>query len=250
MQTVSKVASPIPCSQISEEQLNRMTLQVGLVGSDGIVLASDKCVIGYAGMGSVYDHSQSRKIENLAKHGMAYAYSGDETAVLTGRELARKLDGGTFDFDNVATSLENIGDSVFKLEEGRLGEGFYRNVNRKLLVVDYRKELDAPQLWELVIQDVRSMAKPIYDKIVVGDYGNSARFFQYYYRSSIPIEKLKQLAAQIIVSGHKVNPFAVEGLDIASIDAHGFQWSSDEEIKVLEYHANIMDAHIHKHLVE
>src|ERR1700682_2468403 len=118
-----------------------MTILVGMVGSDGIVLATDQCMIRPAGDAGEFDgRMRICKIERLEKHKVVYAGAGDNIPRNVGRELSRRLDVNGFDFQNIADSLEKIALQVIEDERAKLKDGHYEFVEdrpRSLLIVFY-----------------------------------------------------------------------------------------------------------------
>lgn len=86
-----------------------MTIIVGMIGSDGIVLATDQRMVRQAEHErDIDDISGIRKIHCLDKYGVAYAAAGDEVPWHIGRALADSLTDGLFDFTSIGKSLGTL----------------------------------------------------------------------------------------------------------------------------------------------
>ena len=214
---------PSPLDPETEHKIKRMTLLVGLVGSDGIVLAADKCLIAPAQLETDIDERMGgRKIEYLDKHKVAYAYAGDKRALELADGLAARLDNG-FDYGNIRRSLELVAKDVMSA----VPAGYERLATRSLFVVFHG--MPEIQLWNLRVTSNSPSASRVDGIAVAGASGNSARFFEHYYRYGLPIEKLKPLAATIILAGHEIDPHIIEGLDLAIFDKDGLHWIAESE---------------------
>lgn len=219
---------------------DEMTLQVALVAQDGIILASDKCILQYQPPHSVAQTYSGAKIIDVPVAKTAYAFAGDQCARDTGRRLETTLLSG-FDFGRIRDELERVADDAYAAEKEKLDGRSLPDVNRTLLVVFYREK---PQLWKVQIKDRNSRAEEIGD-FVAGCYDNTARFFkERYWRQNRQrrIEELKLFAAVIVLLGGKLNPQMIEGLDMAVITTEkGFVRLCGDEISKLEKSSEELD---------
>lgn len=186
-----------------------MTLQIGLVGKDGIVLASDKCMNE---LSRVRRSSLTSKIRHMENHGVAYAFAGDDCAVLVGQELEKWILRGNELRNDTKATLERVGNAVFRQEKRRIGaRGTWTETDRRLTVVLYANPLE---LWQLSIRK-NSIARRYENKVIAGDEKNSAVFFsEQYYDSSKTVAELLLLATHVMSMGHERNKDAVQGLEI------------------------------------
>jgi hypothetical protein len=112
-----------------------------------------------------------------------------------------------------------------------------------------------PTLWRLRVDAWFNGGMPAFNNnatmvtrmAVVGARGNSARYFQHYYRDGEPIETLKILAAQIVLAGHEVDRL-IDGLDLALIRCDKFTLLEDHENKSLCMISREIEAFIRKRL--
>jgi hypothetical protein len=238
----------LPDVEWPNQQGDEMTLQVALVAKDGLLLASDTCVLHYRPNYSVAQTYTGRKIIDVPIAKVAYAFSGDELTREAGRRLETALLTG-FDFARVRDELEHVANDTYAAEEEKLGACALPEVIRTLLVVFYR---ESPQLWKVQIKDNDSRAEEVKD-FVAGSYDNTARFFkERYWRQNRGrgVEELKLFAASIILLGGKLNPLLIEGLDMAVITERGFLRLSDEEISKLTEASEGLDGLIESRLFQ
>jgi len=198
------------------------------------------------------DIVNSRKIVHLEGFRVAYAFAGDWIAKAVGDELSARIRASKFPFRGIEVSLRELADSTFSNEYVREGR---RPVDlghprRSLLIAFYGLEGSSPcQLWRLDIEYRNSTAWRVFSKTVVaGALGNSTRHFQHYCPDGVPIEKLKMLAAHIVLTGHEIDSHAIDGLDVATVDSSGFTWLTEQEKKLLRERSRKLDESIRTHL--
>jgi hypothetical protein len=85
-------------------------------------------------------------------------------------------------------------------------------------------------------------------KKMAGYTGNSAVFFTQRYYERRPVRELLPLAAQLIVSGGKLVPEGIDGLEIVLCDANGIHRLSDDETEQLRFRAELLDESIRESL--
>src|SRR5258708_36961919 len=92
-----------------ERKLRRMTILVGMIGSDGIVLAADQRLTQNAEDEKEFDdHEGICKIVHLEKYRVAYARVGDYISRMVGDKLTVELDRGVLDLAKIRQTLEKI----------------------------------------------------------------------------------------------------------------------------------------------
>jgi hypothetical protein len=99
--------------QLSSAQihkLKRMTLLVGMVASDGILLTADRARVRPASNESQMDDKMlGRKITHLEKHQVVYAVAGDDLTDAFGVASLDALDGGSLEFGGgLERSLKSV----------------------------------------------------------------------------------------------------------------------------------------------
>jgi len=204
------------------EDLNSVTLQVGLVGQDGIIMASDRLMSQHEGSG----FSRLRTSKFIQGRNSICCYSGDiiaEHAANNVRDL--ELTG---DKEEIRQELRESGDKAWRDfgEPCGLSEfGFPRKVIVAIPTAN-------SPLWLIEIY-AQSTANPVYDRVVAGDDKNTARHFvnNYLPYPPPPISKLIRLAAHVVLMGAKENASGVGGLEVVAIPNGGSAifLSSDKE---------------------
>lgn len=244
-----------------ERKLRRMTILVGMVGPDGIILAADRLAVRPASnVGECDDRSLGCKIENLENHEVAYAGVGDTFTWQVGRALSVALDNGHIKSEkNIGRALERLAvntireehatvERCYPLEEDRRMV-FDENRPRALLIVFYGSKFNPPQLWSLTIHEVTRYARPVNGFVISGGIGNLARFWgSRYYKENTPIVDLKLLAAHTVLEAHRFDSSMIEGLDVAVFDDHGFSFIGQEEKAELLRKSEALDGLIRSEL--
>ncbi len=132
-------------------KINGMTLLVGMVGVDGIVLAADQRMSDSATKETEFDDFiHGCKIENYGKHKMACAYAGDQFSRDIGAEIRLILDRDGF--TDIGASLKRAGDQgMQKVYQTARNPASIRERTRELLVAFYGNESSGLQLWKLTV---------------------------------------------------------------------------------------------------
>lgn len=227
-------------SRFSVDEEEPVTLQIGIVASDGVLLASDKAQVE----DSV--HSEETKIITIPKHGIAYAFSGDRIARRAGKELESHLLNAQFNRGDVGGALEAIGNIVYSRYSGH--PHFPRWTERRLLVALHPER----QLWELVI-DFNSHTRRVPDKAVAGGYETTVRYLVSRYLERRPLEKmamnqLKPFAAHFILEGHSISQFTISKLQIVTVGPDGIKEVEPREIAVLTASSSELSTEIENRL--
>jgi hypothetical protein len=183
-----------------------MTLQVGLVGNDGIVLASDRLI------NDIEDSSRFPRFgcKFRCVNGVVCCHSGDFVAELGAREVSRS----SWDGKPVVQTLEDIGNGVFQYVETEYGPMSSGSAIRKVLCA-----IPESGLWLLNIARI-SVVNPVRDRVITGDVKNTARYFFYKYAADCttrPVAQLIPLAAYVILAASEENRDGVGGLEVAII---------------------------------
>jgi len=216
-----------------------MTLQVALVGTDGIVLASDrKTVIS----GNVNQSSDRSKILFDPGQEIAIAHSHCEiskkvarlilssNAPMKERLSAQKLRSFASEaWDQEAWKSLDMHGELIIVSKADLGQILYVNlkpfVSANTLVLDADREVTR-------------------DKICAGDSLNSAIFFSERYHEQKPIAELVFLAAHVIRSGHRLNSGGIDGLEVVKCTSKGFDRLSESSIQELIKRSDGLDKRI------
>jgi len=174
-----------------------LTFQVALVGSDGVLLASDLKRTN-APPGVCRSSSEQPKIHISQSGDIAYCCSGDDLAEAAARRLCEHANQLSND-QEISAGLISAAQEAIKVENSEQARPLQGRGNSVLLAL--REEREKVKLWCLDIgQHVTAM--PVYDKRVNGDRGNAAGYFLERYfptRRRIPIQKLLRLAAHTVL---------------------------------------------------
>lgn len=203
-----------PVSILGEEI--PMTFQVGLIGIDGFVLASDTQLSQVGGEQQFRFSSTTTKISFNSEKGMAWCITGDRSVVLAEHKFSGLLRNANGDFDEIPDLLRKASKEAWR--ESFNGASVTRDrigYQRRLTVVksDGKKHLG----WMLDMFETPD-CQSFRDKTISGDAANLASFFvECFYSYGSPhrsVEQLKSLAATTIVFGGRLNPTGVAGLEM------------------------------------
>jgi hypothetical protein len=226
-----------------------MTLQVGMIASDGILIASDKCMTE---LSSARSTSLMSKIIHLREFKTFYCFSGDDCAWLAGQDFQKKLRAG-FNFDDTIQELQSIGNVRWQTEKNEFeskSRRWVEDADRRLTIAFYGR--NPAELWHLKIAK-QSQAIPIFDKRISGDLSNTAVFFsERYFRNQnrLNLTALKKLAAHVILMGHELNQPSVDGLEIMTF-RYGdelAQSATETELAELQEFSLTLDSYIQSRL--
>jgi len=218
---------------------DRMTILVGMVGSDGIVFAADQLMVRESeSFLECDDRALIGKIHNVHRHGFVFAGVGDEATRQVEHAIVTAMDDATFDFANIQGSLGKITRSTVKAIKAKAEVDcpkaedrwmvFDERLPRALLVAFYGPQVPARQLWSVGITDPPAVV-PIVGCRINGGLGNPGRFFAEYYRAEDSIHTLKYIAAYTVLAANRFDAKMIGGLDVSVIDEAGFRFITAEE---------------------
>jgi hypothetical protein len=226
---------------ISSAEEPPMTMQVGMVGTDGIVLAGDtrrtKSPVVKFGQerfsGRYGENGTKIKIRDDRKIAVSSALCLDTAERIAGAIIARQ------DISNaglVESGIETIAKEVFGANKKK---GFHCIVvvsvdpkPRLYLVTDVK----VGRSWTAICLEKKRLA-------VAGDTVNAAVFWaeryynQYLHIEKKPVTELIPLAAHLIVCAHSLNTATVSGLEIVVCKSSGVELQSEDFIDQLENRA-------------
>lgn len=219
-------------SWAEEQHLKHMTLEACFIGSDGIVLASDQRRLDWGG-GADWS-ALTPKIYIDPSGAFAWCGAGDQ----------RVIDACERIFDSISAAPQAFAIPTIPL----------RKLCNDMAVYEGKRQL----LFASAIEGMAwmgSMSSPvevkeILNKWIIGDTGNTARYFpeRYLPKEKTPVNKLLLLAAHTILMGSKCNPMLVEGLEIAVSAGGSFQRLTDSEISNLTLRSARLDESIRTQL--
>ena len=226
---------------------NRMTILVGIVGSDGILLATDRRrTIPAQNEQQFDDHADIYKIKFLEKHKVAYAGVGDGATKAVGRRLSEWLTDGRFDFSSfeaIEISLMTIADETTReeIKKSPTPAHFDDSLNRSLLGVFYGGQVPEPQLWMSKSFADLQMRTALVARQSIGAIGNRARFFDAYLRGNLPVERLIFLASHIVLTAHRFDKQFISGLDVAIFQKSHYHELTEKEKARLRQRSERLD---------
>jgi len=203
-----------------------MTLQVGMVGSDGIVLASDtRWFVNCLTSGGAWQVSDASKIKIAPSGRLAVAYCREMWAA---RGMADALLAELNpDEENLESRIEAICSRV-------LSSRSWTEAECIVIVAG-----TVPRLY--FFQSTRNgerWCNRQFTHIHAGDGVNPATFLTVaYYDASLPISQLSYLAAQVVVSAGKLLPQTIHGLEIVHCTTDGIVKLPESQNRVFEMRA-------------
>lgn len=212
-----------------------MTLQVALVGTDGIVLASDRQVTDTtSGIARTF---LSTKLLFSDDQKLVVACARDDSSLVAGKRIVRELSSEKP--SRLGLKMEAIGEEIIanKTSTGKDGE-----VLAVLLA-------DLSQVFHLRITSSFQRCMPVFDKAIAGHDANASVFFvQRYYRRR-PVNELIGMAAYLVEFGAKIALFdGIRGLEIVVCQSDGFHRLSSESINALQARVNDFDQNLDRSL--
>jgi 20S proteasome alpha/beta subunit len=214
-----------------------MTFQVGMVGTDGVLLASDTRMLRQEGCRT---SSEIRKICQLEHPAMACCAAGDDhTMHIRDQFLSlRRKDRSTPTNELLAQGANERWKFLYG---DRSGQPFQHSKG-SILVAEYSRNI--PELWMLEFGESHFVAF-VGDKILSGDAISPAAFFiERYYRSTAKISELLPLAAHAILMAARLNPTGVGGLEIVVGRDGQFQKLDEDEIAPFRTFSETLDTDI------
>lgn len=201
-----------------------MTFQIGLRGSDGILLASDtritfrhicewheECQRGLRWL------SRESKIQISEKHNLALAMAGPNFSSLVAARILETLDATTELPKDFAGWISGITEGVYK---EHFEDSHFTDQDRPTVTIIAPDQAQDKML--RVEVDSKSIVSKLRGKIIAGDAANPAIFFveRYYDDKKLrPVSELLFMAAHAILMGSKLNTW-VDGLEFAICKPH------------------------------
>jgi len=210
-----------------------VTFQVGMLASDGVLLASDMLTIEKV-VNKPAALSQREKIVLRRDKGIAYCCAGDELASAVGKEIAERIDSSSY--SDLAGFLSN---SVEEIVARDAPVGYSSWFGGSVLLVCGSGPLE---LWRLNF--IKQSARPpeVYRIkgrfVTTGDECNYARLYleQYFpgHRDRKPtVADLVPLAAHTVLVAADLNPQEIQGLEIVLCTQSGFERLPEARTEIL-----------------
>jgi hypothetical protein len=206
-----------------------MTFQLGMVGKDGVLIASDTQWNDETGLRHSWNETKVKVNRDAA---IVIACAGK---LVTAGYLANEIINETIQNNNWMVAdlgaKQRIEDKVLSLASDGSEHCQCQVVFMRPAIKLYCFQIvKTGKRWGLVIDVILS-------KKFTGDYKNSAIFWaeRYYLRGlKVPIRTLVPLAAQSIISAHLLNTAGISGLEIVLCDDSGVYRLPDDELERLE----------------
>jgi hypothetical protein len=221
-----------------------VTLQVALIGTDGILLASDRKTV-VRGNGLVDQSFLSSKILIDSAQGIAIAHSGNQIS----HQVAELIlsDPAPVSEKLSTPKLQSFATEVWNRDESRPFDW-----HGELLII-CKNNLDriikvslGPLLLGKNIEGARAERALSYDKICAGHASNPAIFFSEHYYPNVKkrVSQLVFLAAHLILTGSRINPNGIEGLEIVKCTSSGFERLAESLVAELVGRSDELDTWI------
>jgi hypothetical protein len=213
-----------------------MTLQVALVGTDGIVLASDTKWSETRQVRHTYNRT---KIEINYERRIAVSYARNmDSSARAAKDIANKITDEQWDSPQLR--IEEIAEEAMQSLPYNI-----RDLN--CLIVSPRMKLFRLEMTQDLSKgafEARPSCWESTDKAPAGDETNAALFWGERYYERRPIRTLVPLAAYLINAGNKLSPDRIEGLEIVLCEPAGIRRLSEDSIRALQSMANGLDEHL------
>ena len=236
------------CDTISAEDMNRMTLQVGLVGSDGTVLASDRLINNAEGD----DFALSIGSKVFSGNDVVCCWSGSD-AGLKAASLIRDNAGewGTLTDLERDQKLKNCGNDAWKSTYGGVDVPLNQICVRSKVLVVFPSDCS---LWQLEVLPY-SIAARKDDKTVAGGSRTTVRHLINDYVPAppdrLPVCRLVTIASHAIVIGHREDPASIDGLEVAVVvKGESPIFLSEEQEGTLMLRSKVIDTSLRGQLLQ
>jgi len=202
-----------------------MTLQVALVGTDGIVLGSDRKRNTILPDGPTTSSEVSKIIRDDSRGVMA-CWSGVEPAIEVAKQVVRLPDN---EIQN-PTALESLATRIFADELKRLELIETAPAAGEVILVVAR---DLNTIYHIKVQK-RAACWQVLDKVVSGHVANPAVYFlERFYQKKMGTGELLPLVAHTILEAGRINPAGIQGLEIVCCSRDGLKPVPEERISEL-----------------
>jgi hypothetical protein len=187
-----------------------MTMQVGMIGSNGIILASDT-------------HWQQSMVRR--EMGTWHTSGGYKIKISGNKKIATSCAMDMCEADRIASEFLSGLDGIdIYSRETRIAD-IARTIPNNLAVECFVAFAD-PEPSLFLVQHPKDSTHPIIrivlEKAFAGDTLNPAVYWAERYYEGLPVDKLKPLAAHVVAEAGRLNPALISGLDIVITNAGKF----------------------------
>ena len=215
-----------------------MTMQVGMVGIDGIVLASDKVWI----LARTRVTQTVTKLKYDSERGIGVRCAEADLSLNIASRIVECLPDGNH--ESPCLLLEQYAKEIMSGFDTPTFRRFGRPLQSQCLVA-LNKPLGLFSL-KAGLEGVK--CQKIDDKTRVGDMENSALFFLESYYSSRPVKQLAFLAAHIVLEAARRNPAGVGGLEVLICEDGGVRMLDAERIAEIKQRSDALHAKVEQKL--
>src|SRR5271157_1399575 len=202
-----------------------MTMQVGMLGTDGIVLAGDTRVIRTPlnGIEAPWQYYGGPKIRISNSGRIAVSCARD---MQTANAVADAIFSNMTHGDHPSCEQQ--------IKEIAITAAHGRDIECLIVFVD---PLPSLYLFQCVNSGEDIECQRIITCVAAGDTKNPAVFWGMSYYKLLPINQLKHLAACMVVSAGELNSSIIGGLEIVFCNSEGCRRLSEESVRELELSA-------------
>jgi hypothetical protein len=214
-----------------------MTFQVALVGLDGFVIAGDT---KGSSSGDVRQTSEAHKIRLSEKNDFVCAFAGEEIALAIAQHLVSQPHPKFYSDEVLRYYLNDETQSGLPADLVKADKP-----PRIELLIGALDLQERWVVWHVLFDKRQAMVRRLTTKWCCGDRINSAVYLsEAYYAKGLRVERLKHLAAHVVLAAHDTNPTEVEGLDIlvAENEKPARLLEATEVATLTEYSAGIHEA--------
>ncbi len=197
-----------------------MTLQIGMLASDGWVLASERRTgevrnqIGKDDRSFGIALTESKKLWHLPVEKLALCCAGGNEPRQVGSQIVSMIQAGQFNRDNTPIALKQA--FAQGVPFAQFGTKPY--ASERVTVVFYDRS--RPELWTIELPTQTIL--PCESWTIAGDFGNAARFLPQLFYSRRSVASLVRLAIFTLLIGHECNPTSIGGpIDVVCGDLDG-----------------------------
>jgi hypothetical protein len=221
----------VGCPPHIEEEIP-MTIQFGLVGTDGIALVGDRRI--YDDSGTTRTTFNGSKFRVNERQTIATAWARKGTGILVARAICKEM---TDDCSAPEFALEEIATRVWD------GLGLDQKSESHLLVVVSKPTM---KLFNIRMTNGGCVVNKVHDRATGGDELNPAVYFVERHYRERPVRELATIAAHAVLLAAKFNSAAINGLEILLCQADGLHQlsmdaASDIEAEIDQFDVELED---------
>jgi hypothetical protein len=238
------------------------TFQVGIAGTDGIILASDTRVTKIEGQRPYSTDAGQRVLSASPKiiiyddePRLAYCWAGGETQTRIAGDVARSIRGEkiVIEENRMRELLSAAGHSALsatypgypnQLPQGTLELPRRHSAGSVIIAYSGMREVE---LWKLSLDLVPDPCR-IMNNTAAGDAVNPGIFFMQKYYEKIEIDRLLPVAAHTVLMCSAMNKTGIDGLEIVVCRQKKFRKLEEQEIAPLCDFSKQLDESISKEL--